>query len=63
MTFVTAFTSLSFDIAGIPLHHSEQESVADRGLGAAVALVNSMYAVSHLYRATRAKVRKVSLYL
>lgn len=55
-------TSLSFDIAGIPMYYSELESMADRGLGAVVAQINSVYAVSHLYRVTRGYVKKVSLH-
>lgn len=35
--------------------------MADRGLGAALAEVNSAYAVGHLYRVTRGSVSRVSL--
>lgn len=37
--------------------------MADRGLGAALAQVNSVYAVSHLYRVTRGSVTRVSLHI
>ncbi|XP_040888127.1 secreted phosphoprotein 24 isoform X2 [Toxotes jaculatrix] len=50
---------LSLRCSGIPLYSSELESMADRGLGAALAEVNSRYAVSHLYRVTRASVTGV----
>ncbi|XP_034073131.1 secreted phosphoprotein 24 [Gymnodraco acuticeps] len=45
--------------SGVPLYDSELGTVADRGLTAALARVNSVYAVSHLYRATRSSVTKV----
>uniref|UniRef100_A0A3Q1BYB1 Secreted phosphoprotein 24 n=1 Tax=Amphiprion ocellaris TaxID=80972 RepID=A0A3Q1BYB1_AMPOC len=44
---------------GIPVHNSELESMADRGLGAALAQVNSVYAVRYLYRVTRGYVTRV----
>ncbi|XP_029941643.1 secreted phosphoprotein 24-like [Salarias fasciatus] len=44
---------------GIPVHNAELQSAASRGLGAALAEVNSVYAASRLYRATRASVSKV----
>ncbi|XP_008299939.1 secreted phosphoprotein 24 [Stegastes partitus] len=44
---------------GIPLYNSELESMAERGLGAALAQVNSVYAVGHLYRVTRGYVTRV----
>ncbi|XP_028256288.1 secreted phosphoprotein 24 [Parambassis ranga] len=44
---------------GIPLYNPELESLADRGLQAALAEVNSAFAVSHLYRATRGSVTRV----
>lgn len=46
--------------AGVPLYDSELGAMADRGLTAALARVNSVYAVSHLYRVTRGSVTKVS---
>nr|XP_046238195.1 secreted phosphoprotein 24 [Scatophagus argus] len=49
----------SMGCLGLPLYNSELESMADRGLGAAVAQVNSMYAVRHLYRVTRGSVTRV----
>ncbi|KAF3857222.1 hypothetical protein F7725_009081, partial [Dissostichus mawsoni] len=45
--------------SGVPLYNSELGAMADRGLTAALARVNSVYAVSHLYRATRGSVTKV----
>lgn len=48
---------------GIPLYNSELESMANRGLGAALEQVNSVYAVSHLYRVTRGSVNRVSLHI
>ncbi|XP_073318253.1 secreted phosphoprotein 24 [Pagrus major] len=45
--------------SGVPLYNSELESMANRGLGAALAQVNSVYAVSHLYRVTRGSVSRV----
>ncbi|XP_030265281.1 secreted phosphoprotein 24 [Sparus aurata] len=45
--------------SGIPLYNSELESMANRGLGAALEQVNSVYAVSHLYRVTRGSVNRV----
>ncbi|XP_070814203.1 secreted phosphoprotein 24 [Chaetodon trifascialis] len=45
--------------SGVPVYNSELESMADRGLGAALAQANSMYAVSHLYRVTRGSVTRV----
>ncbi|KAJ4924376.1 hypothetical protein JOQ06_000616 [Pogonophryne albipinna] len=45
--------------SGVPLYDSELGAMADRGLTAALARVNSVYAVSHLYRATRGSVTKV----
>ncbi|XP_068165578.1 secreted phosphoprotein 24 [Antennarius striatus] len=47
--------------SGFPLHNSDLASMADRALGAAMAQVNSIYAVSHLYGATQGSVKKVSL--
>ncbi|XP_029306656.1 secreted phosphoprotein 24 [Cottoperca gobio] len=49
----------SLRCSGIPLYNSELESMANRGLGAALAQVNSVYAVGHLYRVTRGSVTKV----
>ncbi|XP_038575020.1 secreted phosphoprotein 24 isoform X2 [Micropterus salmoides] len=49
----------SLGCSGIPLHNTELESMADRGLGAVLAEVNSAYAVSHLYRMTRGSVSRV----
>lgn len=37
--------------------------MGDRGFRAAVAQINSVYAVSHLYRATQGQVKKVSLHV
>ncbi|KAM8722886.1 secreted phosphoprotein 24 [Acanthopagrus schlegelii] len=45
--------------SGIPLYNSELESMANRGLVAALAQVNSAYAGSHLYRVTRGSVSRV----
>ncbi|XP_010769499.1 secreted phosphoprotein 24 [Notothenia coriiceps] len=45
--------------SGVPLYDSELGAMADRGLTVALARVNSVYAVSHLYRATRGSVTKV----
>ncbi|GAA6234379.1 secreted phosphoprotein 24 [Lates japonicus] len=45
--------------SGIPLYNSELESMADRGLGAALTEVNSVHAVSHLYRVTHGSVSRV----
>ncbi|XP_071380694.1 secreted phosphoprotein 24 [Centroberyx affinis] len=45
--------------SGFPVYNSELASLADRGLGAALAQVNSMYAVGHLYRVTRGSVTRV----
>ena len=45
------------------MYNSELESMANRGLGAALEQVNSMYAVSHLYRVTRGSVNRVSLHI
>ncbi|KAI9525804.1 hypothetical protein NQZ68_002352 [Dissostichus eleginoides] len=45
--------------SGVPLYNSELGAMADRGLTAALARVNSVYTVSHLYRATRSSVTKV----
>ncbi|XP_044043978.1 secreted phosphoprotein 24 [Siniperca chuatsi] len=45
--------------SGIPLYNSQLESMAQRGLGAALAEVNSAYAVSHLYRTTQGSVTRV----
>ncbi|CAG5932827.1 unnamed protein product [Menidia menidia] len=50
---------LSLGCTGIPLYRSELQSMADKGLGAALAEVNSAYAVSNLFRASRATVKKV----
>lgn len=58
-----AVTFFPHVFAGLPLHNSELESMADRGLGAALAQVNSVYAVSHLYRVTRGSVTRVSLHI
>lgn len=44
------------------MYNSELESMADRGLGAALAQANSVYAVSHLYRVIRGSVTRVSLH-
>ncbi|XP_047432104.1 secreted phosphoprotein 24 [Mugil cephalus] len=49
----------SLGCTGAPLRNYELQSMADKGLGAAVAEVNSVYAVDHLYRVTRASVTKV----
>ncbi|KAM7375120.1 hypothetical protein PAMA_014280 [Pampus argenteus] len=45
--------------SGIPLHNPELQSMADRGLVAALAEVNSVYAVNHLYRVTQGSVTRV----
>ncbi|KAK2856828.1 hypothetical protein Q5P01_005563 [Channa striata] len=45
--------------SGIPLYNSGLGSVANSGLEAALAEVNSVYAVSHLYRVTKASVKRV----
>uniref|UniRef100_A0A8C2WWY9 Secreted phosphoprotein 24 n=1 Tax=Cyclopterus lumpus TaxID=8103 RepID=A0A8C2WWY9_CYCLU len=44
--------------SGIPLYYSELTSLADRGLGAALAQVNSEY-VRYLYRVSRGSVKKI----
>ena len=56
-------TSLTSRPAGAPLYNPELESMANRGLGAALAQVNTVYAVSHLYRVTRGSVTRVSLHI
>ncbi|KAI3365922.1 hypothetical protein L3Q82_000746 [Scortum barcoo] len=55
------FLALLFSLgcSGIPLPNPDLESMADRGLEAALAEVNSVYAVSRLYRVTRGAVTKV----
>ncbi|XP_022624102.1 secreted phosphoprotein 24 isoform X1 [Seriola dumerili] len=45
--------------SGAPLQNSELESMATRGLEAALAEVNSVYAINHLYRVTRGSVTRV----
>ncbi|XP_034720664.1 secreted phosphoprotein 24 [Etheostoma cragini] len=45
--------------SGITLYNSELELMANRGIAAALAEVNSVYAVSHRYRVTRASVQRV----
>ncbi|XP_044201186.1 secreted phosphoprotein 24 isoform X1 [Thunnus albacares] len=45
--------------SGVPLHSPELEAMADKGLVAALAEVNSVYAVNHLYRVTRGSVTRV----
>ncbi|XP_031707669.1 secreted phosphoprotein 24 isoform X2 [Anarrhichthys ocellatus] len=49
----------SLGCSGIPLYNSELEALADRGLGAALAEVNSVYAANHLYRVTRGSVTRI----
>uniref|UniRef100_A0A8D0ANB6 Secreted phosphoprotein 24 n=1 Tax=Sander lucioperca TaxID=283035 RepID=A0A8D0ANB6_SANLU len=49
----------SLGCSGVPLYNSELEALANRGLGAALAEVNSVYAVNHLYRVTRGSVKRV----
>ncbi|KAF1371766.1 hypothetical protein PFLUV_G00272510 [Perca fluviatilis] len=49
----------SLGCSGVPLYNSELESMANRGLGAALAEVNSVYAVNHLYRVTQGSVKRV----
>ncbi|XP_075872645.1 secreted phosphoprotein 24 [Nelusetta ayraudi] len=49
----------SLGCTGLPVHGSDTASMADRGLEAAVAQVNSAYAASYLYRPTRGSVTKV----
>ncbi|XP_070786967.1 secreted phosphoprotein 24 [Enoplosus armatus] len=49
----------SLGCSGIPLYSPELESMADRGLGAALVEVNSAYAVSHLYRVTRGSISRI----
>ncbi|XP_037312956.1 secreted phosphoprotein 24 [Pungitius pungitius] len=49
----------SLGCSGIPLHNPELESLAERGLAAALAEVNSVHATSHLYRVTRGSVTRV----
>ncbi|XP_026157703.1 secreted phosphoprotein 24 isoform X2 [Mastacembelus armatus] len=49
----------SFATAGVPLYNSELQSMAERGLGAALAEVNSVYAISHFYRATRGSIKRL----
>lgn len=50
----------TFVLAGIPLYNPELESLAERGLAAALAEVNSVHAASHLYRVTKGSVTRVS---
>ncbi|XP_068447027.1 secreted phosphoprotein 24 [Clinocottus analis] len=47
----------SLGCSGLPLHYSELTSLANRGLGAALAQVNSD--VRYLYRVTRGSVKKI----
>ncbi|KAM6893198.1 secreted phosphoprotein 24 isoform 4-T4 [Lycodopsis pacificus] len=49
----------SLGCSGIPLHTAELEALADRGLGAALAEVNAVYAANHLYRVTRGSVTRI----
>nr|XP_019964184.1 PREDICTED: secreted phosphoprotein 24 isoform X2 [Paralichthys olivaceus] len=49
----------SLGASGVPLSNSELASMSNRGLGAALAEVNSLYAVSHLYRVTQGSVTRV----
>ncbi|XP_075951111.1 secreted phosphoprotein 24 isoform X3 [Anarhichas minor] len=49
----------SLGCSGIPLYNSALEALADRGLGAALAEVNSVYAANHLYRVTRGSVTRI----
>uniref|UniRef100_A0A3P8S3N9 Secreted phosphoprotein 24 n=1 Tax=Amphiprion percula TaxID=161767 RepID=A0A3P8S3N9_AMPPE len=59
-SYVLLLVLLQFlSCTGIPVHNSELESMADRGLGAALAQVNSVYAVRYLYRVTRGYVTRV----
>lgn len=64
-TLATEATStlspLPISFAGLPVHSSDTPSMADRGLEAAVAQVNSVYSARYLYRPTRGSVTKVSL--
>lgn len=48
-------------LAGLPVHGFDEASMADKGLEAAMARVNSVYAARYLYRPTRGYVTKVSL--
>ncbi|KAM3585181.1 uncharacterized protein V6R79_009652 [Siganus canaliculatus] len=50
---------LALGCSGIPMYSSELESMAERGLEAAMTQVNSAYAVNGLYRPTRASVARV----
>ncbi|XP_042369185.1 secreted phosphoprotein 24 [Plectropomus leopardus] len=50
---------LALRCSGAPLYNSELQAVANRGLGAALAEANSVYAVSHLYRVTHGSVSRV----
>ncbi|XP_072219053.1 secreted phosphoprotein 24 [Leuresthes tenuis] len=50
---------LALGCTAIPLYSPELESMADRGLGAALAEVNSIFAVRHLFRVTQSSIRKV----
>uniref|UniRef100_A0A3Q3NBI1 Secreted phosphoprotein 24 n=1 Tax=Mastacembelus armatus TaxID=205130 RepID=A0A3Q3NBI1_9TELE len=49
----------SLGCSGVPLYNSELQSMAERGLGAALAEVNSVYAISHFYRATRGSIKRL----
>ncbi|XP_041835102.1 secreted phosphoprotein 24 [Melanotaenia boesemani] len=49
----------SLRCAGLPLQKSELESMANRALGAALAEVNSIIAVSHLFRVTQGSITRV----
>ncbi|XP_074483453.1 secreted phosphoprotein 24 isoform X1 [Sebastes fasciatus] len=59
MKIYVLLLTLALGCSGVPLYNSELESMADRGLGAALAEVNSAYAVGHLYRVTRGSVSRV----
>ncbi|XP_070712048.1 secreted phosphoprotein 24 [Pempheris klunzingeri] len=50
---------LCLGCTGVPLFNSELEAMANRGLEASLAQVNSVYAASHLYRVTRGSVTRV----
>ncbi|KAM8904112.1 secreted phosphoprotein 24 [Spinachia spinachia] len=49
----------SLGCSGIPLSNPGLESLAERGLAAALVEINSVHAVSHLYRVTRASVTRM----
>ncbi|CAN9498427.1 unnamed protein product [Ophioblennius macclurei] len=58
-TFLLLVALYALGCTGAPLRNPELQSAAGRGLGQALAEVNSVYATSHLYRVTQGSVSKV----